>query len=364
MELRPHDPADGLTMLTGAAYRPDAQAPTWRAFLERILGPTPSSRRSSAGSPGVSAIGAVREHILAILWGAGANGKTTAANALAFALGDYAHAGTVELLLGRHRPGAATPDIADLRGRRLVTVAETREDGKLAAERVKALTGGDPITARHLYGAAVHLPAVAHDLAPDEPPAARRRRRRRNLAQAPARPVHRHHPQHERDPELGHRLELEADGILAWIVQGAAEYLADGLNPPPAVRAATDEYRQAEDAFAAWLDECTELDPSAFTPTARLRASYAEWAKRNGSEELTSNAITERLSRRPLPASRSPAATGRAAGRESVSLEGPKGDAVTRVTPSWTSSHVRARARKVCNPLSPPSPRHLLEASS
>ncbi len=66
------------------------------------------------------------------------------------------------------------------------------------------------------------------------------------------------------------------------------------------MRTATDEYRQAEDAFAAWLDECTELAPSAFTPTARLRASYGEWAKRNGSEELTSNAITERLSRRPL----------------------------------------------------------------
>ena len=67
------------------------------------------------------------------------------------------------------------------------------------------------------------------------------------------------------------------------------------------MRAATEEYRQAEDAFAAWLDECTELDPQAFTPTSRLRASYAEWAKRNGSEELTSNAITERLSRRVLP---------------------------------------------------------------
>ena len=97
------------------------------------------------------------------------------------------------------------------------------------------------------------------------------------------------------------RLELDADGILTWIVQGASEYLTDGLNPPASVRAATDEYRQAEDAFAAWLDECTELDPAAFTPTARLRESYAEWARRNGSEELTSNAITERLMRRPIP---------------------------------------------------------------
>jgi putative DNA primase/helicase len=300
MELRPHDPADGLTMLTGAAYRPDAQAPTWRAFLDRILA-APDLEPFLRRLVGISAIGASREHLLAILWGGGANGKTTAANALGFALGDYAHAGTVELLLGRHRPGAATPDVADLRGRRLVTVAETREDGRLAAERVKALTGGDPITARHLYGQPFtfqpshttwlltnHRPRVD-----DDGDAIWRR-----LLLVPFTVTI---PEHERDPELGHRLELEADGILGWIVQGAAEYLADGLEPPAVVRAATEEYRQAEDAFAAWLDECTELDPQAFTPTARLRASYAEWAKRNGSEELTSNAITERLSRRVLP---------------------------------------------------------------
>jgi putative DNA primase/helicase len=297
MELRPHDPADGLTMLTGAAYRPDAQAAAWLASLERIL-PGPELRRFLRRLVGVSAIGYAREHLLAILWGAGANGKTTVANALGFALGDYAHAGTVELLLGRHRPGAATPDVADLRGRRLVTVAETREDGRLAAERVKALTGGDPITARHLYGQPFtfqpshttwlltnHRPRVD-----DDGDAIWRR-----LLLVPFTVTI---PEHERDPELGHRLELEADGILGWIAQGAAEYLAAGLNPPAVVRAATAEYRQAEDAFAAWRDECTELVPEAFTPTARLRESYAEWARRNGSEELTSNAISERLSRR------------------------------------------------------------------
>jgi putative DNA primase/helicase len=301
MELRPHSPADGLTLLSGGAYRPDATAPTWRAFLERILGSDPELEPFFRRLAGVSAIGAVREHLLAILWGGGANGKSTAANALAFALGDYAHAGTVELLLGRHRPGAATPDVADLRGRRLVTVAETREDGRLSAERVKALTGGDPITARHLYAQPFtfqpshttwlltnHRPRVD-----DDGDAIWRR-----LLLVPFTVTI---PEHERDVDLGRRLELEADGILGWIVQGAAEYLAEGLNPPLSVRAATAEYRQGEDAFAAWLDECTELDTASFTPTAELRASYAEWARRNGSEELTSNAITDRLARRPLP---------------------------------------------------------------
>jgi len=300
-ELSGHDPADGLTMLTGAAYRPDAAAPTWRAFLERVLAADPELEAFLRRLAGLSAIGAVREHVLAILWGAGANGKTTLANALHFALGDYAHAGSIELLLGRHRPGGATPEVADLRGRRLVTVAETREDGRLAAERVKALTGGDPITARHLYAQPFTFPPshttwllTNHRPRVDDDGDAIWRR----LLLVPFTVMI---PDNEQEPELGARLELEADGILGWIVQGAREYLAAGLNPPDAVRVATDEYRSSEDAFAAWLDECCELDSRAFTPTARLRESYSEWAKRNGSEELTSNALAERLTRRALP---------------------------------------------------------------
>ena len=50
------------------------------------------------------------------------------------------------------RSGAASPELADLRGRRLVTLSESAEDRRLAVERVKVLTGGDTISARQLYG--------------------------------------------------------------------------------------------------------------------------------------------------------------------------------------------------------------------
>ena len=123
-ELRPHDPADGITKLTGAAFRPDATAPTWDAFLRRIFDENDELEAFVRRLVGAASIGVVRDHLLAILWGTGANGKTTLANAVDFALGDYAHTATVELLLGRHRPGAATPELADLRGRRLVTASE------------------------------------------------------------------------------------------------------------------------------------------------------------------------------------------------------------------------------------------------
>src|SRR2546430_11172306 len=55
--------------------RPDTPAPIWQAFLERVLAADPELESFVCRLAGVSAIGAVREHILAILWGAGAKDR-------------------------------------------------------------------------------------------------------------------------------------------------------------------------------------------------------------------------------------------------------------------------------------------------
>ena len=190
--------------------------PCQGARATRARGVPATARRASA-------IGAVREHILAILYGSGANGKSTLVGALQAALGDYAHAAPVSLLVGEQR-GGATPDLADLRGRRFVTVAETREDGELSVERVKALTGGDKINARHLYGQPFtftpsHTPWLLTNHKPrigDDGDAIWRR-----LLLVPFLVTI---PKDEQDVELADRLALEVDGILSWVVKGALEY--------------------------------------------------------------------------------------------------------------------------------------------
>ncbi len=297
-ELRPHNPADGITMLAGGAYRHGTAAKAWQKFLARVLDNDADLEAFLRRLAGASAIGAVREHILAILHGSGANGKSTLVGALQAALGDYAHAAPVSLLVGEQR-GGATPDVADLRGRRLVTVAETREDGELSVERVKALTGGDKINARHLYGQPFtftpsHTPWLLTNHKPrigDDGDAIWRR-----LLLVP---FHVTIPKDEQDADLADRLTLEVDGILSWVIQGALEYGERGLDPPEQVLAATTEYRDAESTFAAWIDERLELDRNAWTSSAALRHDYIEWAKDNDAEELTARAIAERLAQRP-----------------------------------------------------------------
>ena len=63
-------------------------------------------------------------------------------------------------------------------------------------------------------------------------------------------------PPDERDPNLAEKLETEWSGILQWMIDGCHAWLEQGLAPPEIVRAATDDYFEAEDAISAWLDEC------------------------------------------------------------------------------------------------------------
>jgi putative DNA primase/helicase len=248
------------------------------------------------GLAGPTALGVVRQPVHAILHGTGANAKSVLCNAIAAALDDYGASSTIDLLLQTGRsPGQATPELADLRGRRLVTVAETPEDGRLAAERVKWLTGGDPITARRLYGQPFtfqpthsvwlqtnHLPRV-----PDDGHAIWRR-----LLLVPFDVTI---PEAEQDSELGAKLATERAGILRWIVDGARAYLREGLNPPAAVRSATTSYREDEDVFGGFLAERTIGEEGASAQGADLLRAYTAWAEQSGAPALSTNALADKL---------------------------------------------------------------------
>ena len=81
-------------------------------------------------------------------------------------------------------------------------------------------------------------------------------------------------PPAERDDSLPEKLKAELPGILAWMVQGCLDWQKQGLAPPAAVTFATEAYLEAEDAVAAWMDECCQRDPTAWERTAALFARH------------------------------------------------------------------------------------------
>lgn len=105
-------------------------------------------------------------------------------------------------------------------------------------------------------------------------------------------------PPKERDAELPDKLKTEWPGILAWMIQGCLDWQRCGLAPPAVVTAATAAYLDAEDALAAWIDDCCERDPQAWEQTSALFANWAAWAGRAGEHVGSQKRFSERLEAR------------------------------------------------------------------
>ncbi|HEX5864201.1 MAG TPA: hypothetical protein VF014_08105 [Casimicrobiaceae bacterium] len=56
----------------------------------------------------------------------------------------------------------------------------------------------------------------------------------------------------------------------------------NGLQRPLVVKDATVSYLEAEDAIAAWIDECCDRDPQAWESRRALFVSWAAWATKAG----------------------------------------------------------------------------------
>lgn len=297
-KLRPHDPADLMTKLARVAYDSAAAAPRWAAFLEQVI-PDADVRAYFKRAIGYAATGSVTEHVLFFLFGTGANGKSTALEALREILGEgeYAKAAQPDLLLAKKQE-RHTVELADLRGMRLVSTVEAGEGRAWDEVRVKWLTGGDTISARLMYGNPFSFTPTHKFLV-----AANHKPRVSGTDVGFWRRVHMIPwtvtiPEAARDPDLRAKLRAELPGILRWVVDGAVEWRRTGLRPPPAVLAATQEYRSGEDVIAAFLDDRCELEDGARVVAAALYAEFRTWAERAGERPLSAIRFGEAMEER------------------------------------------------------------------
>jgi putative DNA primase/helicase len=276
--VRQHDPADLITKIAPVA--PSGSAPTWLAFLDRVTGGDQELVDYLQRVAGYCLTGSTQEHALFFLYGTGANGKSTFLNAITRALGDYHRTAPIETFTSSNTDRHPT-DLAGLRGARLVTAIETEEGRRWAESRIKALTGGDPISARFMRQDFFDFtPQFKLIIAGNHKPGLRSVdeaiRRRFNLV-----PFTVTIPQAERDNMLGEKLEAELPGILAWVIEGCTVWQVQGLDPPRAVSEATAAYLESEDAIAAWIEDCCERADT-FTTRACLFKSWSDWATSNG----------------------------------------------------------------------------------
>jgi putative DNA primase/helicase len=294
-ELQPHRREDLITKIAPVQYAPGAAAPTWEAFLERVL-PGEELRRFVRRVIGYALTGDVSEQVLIFLHGAGANGKSTLINAVLAMLGDYGQQAAPELLTVK---GASHPtELADLLGTRFAASVEVEDGRRLAESLVKQLTGGDRIKARFMRQDFFEFdPTHKVFLAANHKPTIRGTDhaiwRRIKLV-----PFDVTIPKAEQDPRLFEKLQAELSGILAWAIRGCLEWCRDGLGEPEEVRAATEGYRAEMDVLAAFIEErCVEY-PDATATAKALWDAYKGWTGESGEDHGTQRRFGMRLTER------------------------------------------------------------------
>lgn len=295
-ELREHRREDLITKLAPVEHDPAAAAPTWEAFLERVL-PGEELRQFVQRAAGYSATGNTSEQCMFIHHGPGANGKSTFQESLSATLGDYAMRTPTETLLVK-RPGGVPNDVARLKGARFVTASETEEGRRLAESLVKDLTGQDTISARFMWAEWFDFkPTHALHLSTNHKPEIRGTdaaiwRRIRLIPWAVT------IPPAEQDRKLAEKLRGELPGVLLWIVRGCLEWQHEGLRAPEEVRQATKAYRAEMDVLAAFLADCCVRGEDETEFAGELWGAWKRWCEETGEQFGSQKRFGGRLAER------------------------------------------------------------------
>lgn len=289
------DPDALCSKSTAAPADFDADCPRWKQFLDEATGGDQEVVAYLKRLCGYSLTGSTREQHLTFIYGPGGNGKGVFLNTVSGVLGDYGRTATMDTFTASHGDKHST-DVAMLVGARLVTASETAAGKRWDEQRVKGLTGGDPVTARFMrqdnFTYTPHFKLVfVGNHKPEIRAVDDAMKRRIQIVPFTVKPV-------RIDHDLGAKLREEWPAILAWMIEGCLEWQDGGLQPPERVKLATTEYFEEEDAYGKWLSErCTKFD-SATAFTLDLFQSYTEWANQNkeyvGSAKRLATALTSR----------------------------------------------------------------------
>lgn len=306
--LRAPRPDDRITTITPIEYDPRARAPLFERTLDEVFAGDEGQVRFFQRVVGYSMLGNPTEDVLPILFGSGSNGKSTLMTIIREAFGEYATSAAAETFtsLGgaKGSTGGPRPDLLELRGKRLVHVAEPDEGAELREGLIKSMTGGDPIPARGMYSGTMvevvptwvtFIPTNHRPIVKGDDYGIWRR-----LLMVPFTVNFDADPRFVKDPDRPEKLRAELPGVLRWCVEGALAYQREGLRPTESVARAHREYRSEMDLLSGWIEECCELDAEAQETNGLLWASWEAYAKARGELRFiaSSRALGRRLSAR------------------------------------------------------------------
>jgi putative DNA primase/helicase len=292
-EFREHRREDMITKIANVEYDPNADCPMWKQFVREIMDYKADIIKFIQMAAGWALSGDISEQTMFILYGTGANGKSTFLNTIMHLLGDYATATPTETFM--RKSDQYTNDIARLRGARFVTTTEAELGRRLSEPLIKKITGNDQMTARFLYGEFFNFtPTFKIFMATNHKPLIKGTDhgiwRRIKLIPFTTRIT-----EEKQDKHLELKLREEASGILNWLLEGIALWKSEGLNAPKSVLTATDEYRGEMDVIGNFLKERCEQQKELTIRIRELYKAYADWCDENKEHAVSERFLSMRL---------------------------------------------------------------------
>ena len=302
--------SDYITKRFNFYYDPEAKCESWDKFISETLS-DPELRNYMKKFLGYSLSGYTDIQKAFFWYGIGANGKSVLREFITSMWGAYSYIANTSLFTLGGPSGGATPEKANLKSKRIALSEELQDNQRMNEAEVKALTGGDTISARHLYQDLIEF-KPSHKLVM----------------------IGNHKPIiHGTDHSIWRRMALiefsnvvpedkqidqsvllerfydERAGILNWLIEGWNDYKTEGLKEPSIIKEKTKEYKDSMDMVQEFIYDCCELDMRLdveekdlySVPATDLYKAYRSWCDENGETfKLTSTKFGRNLADKRL----------------------------------------------------------------
>ena len=280
---KPTDPADLLTKVT-AVVPSDAGKDLWEDALQLLFCGDQSLIDYVQMICGLCIVGKVYMEAMIIAYGDGRNGKSTFWNVIYKVLGSYSGNISADALTVNCKRNVK-PEMAELKGKRMIIAAELQEGMRLNTSVVKQLCSTDPIFAEKKFKAPFHFePSHTLVLYTNHLPkvGASDDGTWRRLIVIPF------HAKIQGSKDIKNYTQYLVDNaggaVLSWLIEGARKVIAANyqITRPQCVLDAIGSYREGNDWLGNFINECCEVDKSYQEKSGELYKHYREYCLENG----------------------------------------------------------------------------------
>ena len=280
---KPTDPADLLTKVT-AVVPSDAGKDLWEDALQLFFCGDQSLIDYVQMICGLCIVGKVYLEAMIIAYGDGRNGKSTFWNVIYKVLGSYSGNISADALTVNCKRNVK-PEMAELKGKRMIIAAELQEGMRLNTSVVKQLCSTDPIFAEKKFKAPFHFePSHTLVLYTNHLPkvGASDDGTWRRLIVIPF------HAKIQGSKDIKnytqHLVDNAGGAVLSWLIEGARKVIAANyqITRPQCVLDAIGSYREGNDWLGNFINECCIVNKSYQEKSGELYNNYREYCIENG----------------------------------------------------------------------------------